>query len=320
MKLIGPFLKLMRWPNLVFIAITQYLFNYGVARPLFSQAQLPFNLSNFNFFLLVLASVFIAAAGYIINDYFDVNIDKINKPTKVLVGNVIKRRWVMVWHLILSTLGIIISFYISYVVKDAYFIIGIINLICVVALWVYSTTYKRRILVGNLLISVLIAWAVLVIFCAETLYLWQVPSDVEMQYAPLFTKLFRVAALYSGFAFIITLIREVVKDLEDLEGDRREGCRTMPIVWGIPVAKTFVGVWLVVLIGILVIIQIYVVQFGWWLSATYMILAVVIPLLYFFKKLVIAHSSKDFAKLSRILKIIMLAGILSMAFFIIYTN
>ncbi len=318
MKLIGPFLKLIRWPNLVFIAITQVLFNYGVVHPLFLQAGLSPNLNHNNFILLCVASILIAAAGYIINDYFDVNIDQINKPERVLVDRVIHRRWAIFWHMFLSMLGVVLSFILSFSISVGYFVIGFINFLCVLVLWLYSTTYKRRILVGNILVSILTAWTVIIIYAAEIPHLWDASPLVKQGYQQALTKLLRIAALYGGFAFVISLVREVIKDLEDMDGDRKEGCRTMPIVWGVPASKIFAAVWLVVLIGILIVTQFYVVQFGWWLSALYIIITVVVPLIYIMKWLYKANKTSDYAKLSRWVKIVMLTGILSMAFFRFY--
>jgi len=124
--------------------------------------------------------------------------------------------------------------------------------------------------------------------------------------------------MYNGYAFVISLVREVVKDLEDMDGDRKEGCRTMPIVWGVPAAKIFAAVWMVVLIGILLVSQFYVMTFGWWISAAYIVITVVVPLGYIMKWLYAANATNDYAKLSRWIKIVMLTGIFSMSFFRFY--
>ena len=260
----------------------------------------------------------IAAAGYIINDYFDVNIDQVNKPNKVLIDIHITRRWAIFWHMFLSMLGVVLSFIVSFSLADGYFVIGFINFLCVLVLWVYSTTYKRKILSGNIIVSLLTAWTVLVIYAAEIPHLWDATQATHQRYGLALTKLLRVAALYGGFAFIISLVREVVKDLEDMDGDRKEGCRTMPIVWGVPASKIFAAVWMVVLIGLLIITQFYVVQFGWWLIAIYLLITVVVPLVYILKSLYAANTASDYAKLSRWIKITMLTGILSMFFFRFY--
>ena len=121
--------------------------------------------------------------------------------------------------------------------------------------------------------------------------------------------------LYGGFAFIISLIREVVKDMEDIEGDIRYNCNTMPIAWGIPAAKVFVGVWIIVLISALAIIQFYVLQFGWWISSLYSFLLIILPLLWVIRKLYLAQNAIEYHRLSTVIKFIMLAGILSIFFF-----
>ena len=129
------------------------------------------------------------------------------------------------------------------------------------------------------------------------------------------TRVFRFAFLYAGFAFIISLIREVVKDIEDMPGDAKYGCRTMPILWGVHLTIVFVSTWLVVLIASLGIIQFYVLQFGWWWSALYCFVLIILPLLYILKKLFVAKTTEDFHRLSSVIKMVMLAGILSMVLF-----
>jgi 4-hydroxybenzoate polyprenyltransferase len=125
--------------------------------------------------------------------------------------------------------------------------------------------------------------------------------------------------LYAGFAFIISLIREVVKDMEDMPGDARYGCRTMPIVWGVTASKIFTATWFIVLITAVIILLAYVLPFKWWWAAAYGVLFIIIPLLLMFRKLVKANATRDFHQLSTWLKLVMLAGILSMLFFKFYS-
>ena len=143
--------------------------------------------------------------------------------------------------------------------------------------------------------------------------------DTKHNYDIASTKLFKYAVLYAGFAFIISLIREVVKDMEDMEGDAKYGCKTMPIVWGIPSTKVFTAVWLIVAVAALVIIQVYALYLGWWWSAAYCVVTIIIPLLWILKKLYKAQVAKDYHQLSTAIKLVMLAGILSMVFFKIYS-
>jgi 4-hydroxybenzoate polyprenyltransferase len=309
MREIKAFFKLIRWPNLLFIVLTQMLFRYFILPFVYSQPNVEhesIRLSGNLFYLLVIASVCIAAAGYIINDYFDVNIDQVNKSSKVIIGKFINRRAAILLHAFLSFIGLVISAYIGYKLHNIF--IPVFNFVAINILWFYSSTFKKKILIGNILISLLTAWVILVLTLAE--YRFRISThDVIWQ------RLLKMSFIYAGFAFIISLIREVIKDMEDVEGDLKYDCKTMPIVWGIPVAKVFTAVWIVVLIGILSGIQIYVIQFGWWFSALYSIIAIILPLGWILKKLYEANTSADFHELSSAVKLIMLAGIISMVFF-----
>lgn len=313
MKLLVAFLRLTRWPNLVFIALTQVVFKYCILQPIFQHAQLKDNVHGIYFLLIVLSYVFIAAAGYIINDYFDLNIDQVNKPDKVIITRYISRRWALAWHIILSVLAIAFSFYVDN--KTHSRLAGVSATVCVILLFIYSTTFKKKFLVGNILVSAVTAWSIIALtwfegnqfFIAKDRY---ANLDIE--------KIFRLTVLYTCFAFILSLVREIVKDMEDVEGDRKYGCRTMPIVSGYNATKIFVSVWITVLIGLLGMAQLYVAQFGWWISITYSVLLLIIPLIWIFKKLFEAQTPRDYHKLSTAIKLVMLAGILSMVFFRIY--
>ena len=313
MKLLKAFFRLVRWPNLVFIAITQVLFVYCIVHPVMSVAGAVPNIKGLYFILLLISSVLIAAAGYIINDYFDLNIDLINKPDKLVVDKIISRRWVIFWHLVFSVVGIVIGFYIDW--KTHVSFLGIANVICVASLFLYSISLKKKLLSGNILISALTAWVILVVGWCETSNLLRqslIGSFTE--------KITRISFFYAGFAFVISLVREVVKDMEDIDGDRRYGCNTMPIAWGINATKVFLAVWLVVLISALLIVQFYVLVFKWWFSAIYCILLIILPLLYIFKMLFSAKTSGDYHRLSSLIKIVMFTGILSMLFFRLYLS
>ena len=319
MQQIGQFFRLLRWPNLVFIIITQVLFHFCVILPS-AHGELysfPLRLDQHLFWFIVLASVLIAGAGYIINDYFDLNIDEVNKPDRVIVNKAISRRMAIFWHALFSLAGAILSGYVSYQLRNPLIIAG--NLSCIVLLWVYSTTYKRRLLIGNVLISLMTAWVVLVLLVAELPGWWSGDYTDAMEKASA-ARLARIGLLYAAFAFMISLVREVVKDMEDMEGDRREHCRTLPIALGMNAARVFAGNWLVILIAMLAITQVYVLQFGWWYSAGYITLAVIIPLVLIFRKLFRAQHTRDFAALSAQIKWVMLSGICSMAFFLLYTR
>lgn len=306
MNLITAFLRLIRWPNLVFIILTQIIFYTCVIQPLaFPSNNFADGLPGRFFWLLTFASVLIAAGGYIINDYFDINIDRINKPEKLVVDKSIKRRWAILLHLFLSFAGFALSAYLAWQINSI--LLFLLNTGCIILLWLYSTSLKKKILVGNIAISLLTSWVILVLYLA-------LDSSYLVSNRHTLLQIFKFAVLYAGFAFIISLIREVIKDMEDIEGDQRYGCRTMPIVWGIPVAKVFTGVWLFVLVGSLAVLQFYVIQLGWWLSALYCAIFIMVPLCWVAYKLYHAHQPSQYHRLSTAVKLIMFAGILSMVF------
>ncbi len=315
MKLISAFFKLVRWPNLFMIAVTQVLFYFSLVEPLYHKG-ISTQFNSFHFLLLMAASVLIAGAGYIINDYFDMNIDQVNKPGKLIIDKDIKRRWAIVQHILFSLAGIIISFYID--LRSKTFWLGFANLACVLLLFGYSITLKRKLLIGNVLISALTAWVIIVAFLCY--YGSFYCSSCDLSFLDTYNRRFiRISFLYAGFAFAISLIREVVKDMEDMDGDARYGCKTMPIVWGIPASKVFVGVWLIVLIGTLIVVQFYALQLGWIWSALYCIVLIIFPLIWILRKLFKAQVSADYHQLSNAIKIVMLTGLLSMLFFKIYS-
>lgn len=310
MKLIAAFLRLIRWPNLVFIVITQCLFEwsiYGRVYPLAGSA-----LFSNSFIQLVLASVLIAAAGYIINDYFDQNIDQINKPEKMVVNVIINRRWVIFWHMTLSLAGLFFTALALPIQEYWHLVLG--NLAAILLLWLYSTNFKKQLLIGNVLISLLTAWVILILFFAK--YPLVMQEMLGLDHAKV--RFFRLTVLYAAFAFIISLVREVVKDMEDVEGDQKFGCKTMPIVWGIRATKVFVAVWLVVLIAALLILQFYVLGLGWWHSALYCFLFIIVPMVVIAQKLYKARTPNDYHRLSSLIKWVMFTGILSMVFFQFY--
>ena len=307
MKSLLHFFRLVRWPNLLFILLAESLFHFCIYKPLYSNIELTVD---YTFYFIVVTSICIAAAGYIINDYFDVNIDQVNKPESVVVGSYISRRWVIFWHLILSMCGVYLSL-IAFPFQQ-YIHIHFSNLTTILILWFYSTNFKRNFLIGNVVIAVLTAWTIGVVYFSKFTFI-QLIHPTHMQTADL--KLFKLMLLYSSFAFILTLIREALKDMEDMNGDEKFGCTTMPIAWGLQTTKVYVAVWLMVLILVLTIIQLYAIPFGWWIPITYCIATILAPLVFVLFKLKHAFLREDFNRLSKWIKFAMLMGILSMSFF-----
>jgi 4-hydroxybenzoate polyprenyltransferase len=309
MRLIAAFFRLIRLPNLFFIALTQVLFQFCIYYPLYRDVVPEKDLLHFIF--LSLASLLIAAAGYVINDYFDINIDEINKPQKMVVDKIIHRRWAIAWHIILSFTGIVLTALALPVFEKWYLILA--NIASIALLWFYSTNFKKSLLVGNIIISLLTAWTILIIFFSKL--------SAGNAFAPgnhSQPKFFRLAFLYAGFAFVCSLIREAIKDIEDLKGDARYGSRSMPIAWGINASKVYIAVWMIVLIILLLTLQVYVLQFRWWGLVAYSLLLIIVPLVLIFRKLFKASSTEDYHSLSNQVKLVILTGILSMIFFYFY--
>ena len=276
------FLKLTRFPNLLIIGLSQYFaVIFLVAYPEESIEKL----YDFNLFLLSSSTILIAAAGYIINDYYDVKIDYVNKPDKVVVGKLVKRRIVLVSHALLNIIGIAIGFYLSIYV-------GLINLVAGFLLWFYSNRLKRMPFIGNLVIAALAGLSIFV---------------VSVYYQQNFNLLLN----YAVFAFSINLVREVIKDMEDLRGDMRFGSKTLPIIWGLRKTKYF----LYGLIALFIYILFYLSHQLQNQILNLFFVLLIVPILYLIYLLYRADSQKRFHQLSTFCKLLMLAGISSMIFF-----
>ncbi len=214
----------------------------------------------------------------------------------------------MAWHFIFSAFGVALSFYISWKTGLWYIVAG--NFICVMLLFGYSVSLKRKLLWGNIFISLLTAWVIMILCLSEMFH--------SFQWVDFRQKIVRIGFLYAGFAFISSLVREAIKDMEDMQGDARYGCRTMPIVWGVNVTKVYTAVWLIVLVAAMILVQVYIVQFGWWLPIAYSITLIILPSIYIIYKLYRSFTPKDFHALSNWTKFAMFTGILSMGFFYFY--
>ena len=312
-KKIGAFLRLVRYPNLVFIALTQCLFYYFIQLPSYNNngnVLLP-QLGQYDFFLLLISSVVIAAGGYIINDYFDMDIDNVNKPHKLVIGKWISRRWAMLFHMLLSFLGLFLTALVAMHINNL--LLLVFNFISVVLLLFYSTTFKKKLLIGNVIISLLTAWVVGVLFVAE---IKLADSSYMRQNQEVLERIYKYMLVYAGFAFMVSLVREVIKDLEDILGDKKYGCTTMPIVWGVNASKIYAAIWIVVLMGLLLALFFYSILNGWFWLQSLLAIALFLFLVVILVYIKNAKTSKDYASISQKIKLLMLAGILSMVLFI----
>lgn len=303
------FFKLIRYPNLLYILFTQYLLRYALMSPVFQHEGLHFSLPDLHFALLVFSTLCIAAAGYIINDYFDLNIDQINKPEKVIIDKHIPRRWAIAWHSILNLTGIIIALYLSWYLHSWW--MWLCQAVCTLLLWFYSTHFKRLPLIGNVIISGLTSFTLIVLIIYE-------PQFYNSTHAQMIWPLNRLIWLYAVCAFLLSMVREIVKDLEDLFGDSKEGCHTAPIVWGIQASK-----WMAT--GILIafeLLMIYCISqafhLEWILAGLYLIVFVWFPVLLIMFYLIRAIAVRNYHVVSQLIKGVMLTGIISMGVLYLY--
>ena len=280
----------------------QLVLRYGF---LFWQ-NIPLALNDFQYILLVLSTVLIAAAGYVINNIFDQETDNENKPENVIVGKSISENTAYNMYVGLNITGVAISFYLANVIEKPSFA-GVFIFIAA-TLYIYATSLKQMLLVGNIIIALLLAISVLIVPVFD---LYPVTSEANRSSMATF---FSVILDYAIFAFIINLIREMVKDLEDINGDYNQGMNTLPIALGrARTSKIVFGLSLLPIVLILYYTNKYFVANDLWIATAYMLFLVTGPLIYFAIKMWSAKTTKHYHHLSIILKFVILFGILSIA-------
>ncbi len=293
------FLKIIRFPNLIIIALSQVLVRYCLIMPAY-QAEynntevFPVHLSKIEFLLLIISTLLIAAGGYIINDVFDVRIDEINKPEKNRIGKEISERRATNLFYIFSAIGVMIGFYLAFKINKP--VMAFVNVFVAGSLWMYSSYYKKRLLIGNVIIAVLSALSLLVV------------GLFEPEFYPNIIYLF----IYAAFAFALTLIREIIKDIEDIDGDELSQCKTIPILAG--------SKWTKVVLMVLTVLT--AAGMGWILYSYFydnkvisfwnLIAIVEIPFVALGYLILTASEKKDYHFASTFTKIMMVLGVLSL--------
>lgn len=273
------FLRLVRVQNLLIVVLTQFLGRIFLVGPKHDWPQL---LLDPTIWLLSSSTVCIAAAGYIINDYFDIKIDLINKPERVVIGRYLRRRVAIGTHQLLNLIGCLIGLYLS---KWVF----LVDVFCVALLWLYSAQLKRQPLVGNVVVSLLTALSLIVL-------------------AVYYQQNARMLLIYALFSFGISLVREIIKDMQDIRGDARFGCRTLPIVWGLRRTKYVLYTLLASLLVSMFLITGKLAN----QQLTSIFLLLLLPIGWLVVYLVRADTRRDFGYLSNLCKLIMLLGIVSM--------
>jgi len=271
--------------------------------PQFKSANLTTALDTTSFTCLVLATVFIAAAGYIINDIYDVEADSINKPNKVIVGKRISEDVANNLFIGFTVAGIVLGIYATWQIdKNSY---ATIFLIVSALLYWYATSLKQSILVGNIVVSLLVALSILIVGVFE------ITPMITPDSRDAYLFMFKFLVDYAIFAFLINLVRELVKDLEDVDGDYKAGYNTLPIAIGRDRAsKVTFGFCVLTIMAVVYYVVTYL--FKNQILLLYFIFLIVGPLSYCAIKLLSAKTKSHFKQLSLILKITMFLGIFSM--------
>ncbi len=302
MPIMIDYLRLIRPLNLLLIVLVQCVIKFGLLEVL----NVPTALNSIAFTLLVVATVAIAAAGYVINDIQDQEIDKINKPNKTIIGRKISEKSAFGLYIILTIIGVGAGFYVSNLV--GYPGLASVFIIISALLYVYANQLKSALLVGNIIVSAIVAMSLLV-FILFDIFPAINNSPTELQLAASSTIL-----MYSGFAFYFNLLREIVKDIQDVDGDKNGGRNTLPIVLGRQRAVTISFVMgVIALIGILAFTYFRLYQFQ--KLAFYFVFLIGGPLLFYCIKAWDADSAREYQIMSITLKVVFLTGICSLLFF-----
>lgn len=296
------YLKIVRPINLLLLFLMQLLIKFGFFEPLGVQLAM----GVFDFALLVIATLCIAAAGNIINDIQDVAIDKVNKPKTIIVGRKISEKNAYNYYFMLNIIGVATGFYLSN--RLGHPGLAAVFILTSALLYSYATYLRSLLLVSNLIVSLLVATSLLVLIVFDV-YPAINTTILENQQSALGLVLW-----YALAAFYLNFIREIVKDIQDVNGDKKGGRNTLPIVLGRTRTTQVVftmGVFM--LVGILWFCYSFLYQFMW--AAGYFIFLVAGPLLYFCLKSWSAEKPRDYQTLSVTLKIVMCTGVCSIPFF-----
>jgi len=310
MELFKDIMRLVRWSNLLFLAALVWLMEKWVAVPVLDKAAFGEQLPWYMVLLILSATVFIAAGGYVINDYFDVKIDRINRPDEVIVTRSVSKPAAMQLSLCLSGIGILCGIGTAILLRSL--TLGILFIIIPGLLWFYSSSYKRLFMVGNLIIALLAALPPMLVAMANVAIL-QLRYGTILSYTSLEHDLYAWLGGFALFAFLLTWIREIVKDMQDQMGDRELECHSMPVVWGEKGTKIFVTALILLTLAVIGHLWYHVLPFplGWTsLSTRYIALGIVTPLLGVLGLLWTAKIPSDYKTCQQLVKFTMLIGML----------
>ena len=303
-------MRLVRWGNLLFLGALVWVMEKWVAVPILNAAAYGEQMPWYVLLLLEIAVILIAAGGYVINDYFDVKIDRINRPDAVIVTRTISKPAAMRLSICLSAAGAACGILEAILLRSM--TIGILFVIVPGLLWFYSSSYKRLFMIGNLTIALLAAVTPMLVAITNVAIL-QLRFETILPYISLPHDLYAWLGGFALFAFLLTWIREIIKDMQDQMGDRELECHSMPVVWGDLWTKVFVTALIILTLAIIGHIWYRLLPFpiGWTsLSTRYIALGIVVPLLSAIWLLWSAKIPSDYKSCQQVIKFAMLIGML----------
>lgn len=301
------YLKLIRFQNLLFIALVQYLMRQVVLVPILQVYGFDASMEMGMLCLLIVATVLIAAGGYVLNDYFDVKIDAINKMNNQIVGNEISRQKAMLLHQVLTGVGVFCGLLLAFYARS--FTLAFIFIVIPGLLWFYSASYKRQFLIGNLVVAFIVAISVLVVGISQLAFLQKEYGNLIFE-TPIPQQFYGWIGGFALFSFLCTWIREIIKDMEDEKGDREMECRTMPIKWGVQKTKLFLYGLIFITVLFLFLGNLLFINFDGSLTLRYIIFGLAMPFAVLGYLIFVAKTPNEFHQASTLSKFIMLAGVM----------
>lgn len=298
--------RIFRGPNLFMVFLAMYLMRWSIVRPILELLGFEPQMPESTFFLLVISTVLITAAGNVINDYHDVRADRLNNADNVVIDRYISRRQAIIIHFVLSSIGVVLGVFVA-IYHHLYWLSPIFILTPPI-LWFYSTLFKHKILIGNLIVSVFTGMVPLLVILFEFPLILKANSEILQDFPNMFYPILYWVGMFAAFAFLTSLIREVLKDAEDIGGDAEVGSKTIAVVYGLKTSKILVFALLcIALTGLSLIFLIFLRD---WMSLSYFGVFLALPLLYLLFQILRVNDSQGFHRLSQIVKLVMLTGLM----------
>ena len=275
LKIVSMF-SVIRGYNIPIIALAQYLSAIFILAP---EKRALSVLLDFNLFIIVIVSSLTIASGYIINNFYDSEKDLINRPNKSQLDRLVSQKTKLKVYFTVNFIVFLLSFFVSF--RAVLFFSTYIFLI-----WFYSHKLKKMAIVGNMTAAFL---AVLPFFA------------ILLYYKNIYPQIFA----HANFLFLLLIIREIIKDLENIKGDIANDYQTIPVMFGESTAKK-----IITFLTVLTIIPIYflveIFEVGYMDIYFYMSLII---LIFFLQKLWKSNSKPDYLKLHNMLKFLVVSGV-----------